>query len=102
MNSEGRLSFGGFPPQARGRFSGSPQTFENFPRPRVHTSAPSGAATATDLSDLFASFGGGGTGGGGGGTGGASVSVHTTLGLPSPTSADDPNSFLSVKADYVV
>jgi DNA/RNA endonuclease G (NUC1) len=57
-----------------------------------------GAATSTDLSDLFSSFGGGG---GGGGTG-ASLSKHTTLGIPSPTSVNDPNSFLSVKADYVV
>jgi endonuclease G len=59
-----------------------------------------GAAAATDLSDLFASFGGGG--GGGGGVTGASISIHTALGLPSPTSVDNPNSFLSVKADYVV
>jgi endonuclease G len=59
-----------------------------------------GAATSTDLSDLFANFGGSG-GGGGGGTG-ASLSIHTTLGIPSPTSVNDPNSFLSVKSGYVV
>jgi len=53
-----------------------------------------GAATSTDLSDLFSSGGGGGTG--------AALSKHTTLGIPSPTSVNDPNSFLSVKSGYVV
>ena len=52
-----------------------------------------GAATSTDLSDLFSLRGRGG---------GASLSVHTTLGLPSPTSISDPNSFLAVKSGYVV
>jgi len=52
-----------------------------------------GAATETDLSDLFSS---------GGGSAGASLSKHTTLGIPSPTSVNDPNSFLSVKSGYVV
>jgi endonuclease G len=33
---------------------------------------------------------------------GARLSVHTTLGIPSPTSATDPNSFLSVKAEYAL
>jgi endonuclease G len=33
---------------------------------------------------------------------GAALSVHTTLGIPSPTSTGDPSSFLSVKAEYVV
>jgi endonuclease G, mitochondrial len=33
---------------------------------------------------------------------GARLSRHTTLGIPSPTSANDPNSFLSVKDQYVV
>jgi endonuclease G len=33
---------------------------------------------------------------------GAALSVHTTLGIPSPTSTSDPNSFLSVKSEYVV
>ena len=40
--------------------------------------------------------------GGGGGTGGAKLSVHTTLGIPAPTSTTTPDAFLSVKADYVV
>ncbi len=38
---------------------------------------------------------------GGGGTG-AEISVHTTLGLPSASSTEDPDSFLSVKAGYVI
>jgi endonuclease G len=33
---------------------------------------------------------------------GAVLSVHTTLGIPSPTSTTDPDGYLSVKADYVV
>jgi endonuclease G len=33
---------------------------------------------------------------------GAALSVHTTLGIPSPTSTGDRNSYLSVKSDYVV
>jgi endonuclease G len=37
-----------------------------------------------------------------GGTAGAAVSVHTTLGIPSPSSTSDASSYLSVKADYVV
>ncbi|HEU4728588.1 MAG TPA: DNA/RNA non-specific endonuclease [Kofleriaceae bacterium] len=42
----------------------------------------------------FTSTGGGGTG--------AALSKHTTLGIPSPTSTSDPNSFLSVKSEYVI
>jgi endonuclease G len=34
--------------------------------------------------------------------GGAMLSVHTTLGIPAPTSATTPDAFLSVKDDYVV
>jgi len=33
---------------------------------------------------------------------GARLSRHTTMGIPSPTSASDPNSFLSVKDEYVI
>jgi endonuclease G len=33
---------------------------------------------------------------------GAALSKHTKLGIPSPSSAADPNSFLSVKSEYVV
>jgi endonuclease G len=33
---------------------------------------------------------------------GARLSRHTTMGIPSPTSAGDPNSFLSVKDQYVI
>jgi hypothetical protein len=33
---------------------------------------------------------------------GAALGVHTTLGIPSPTSTSDPDSYLSVKAEYVV
>jgi len=33
---------------------------------------------------------------------GARLSVHTKMGIPSPTSSTDPNSFLSVKSEYVV
>ncbi|MEO7729362.1 MAG: DNA/RNA non-specific endonuclease [Kofleriaceae bacterium] len=33
---------------------------------------------------------------------GARLSRHTTMGIPSPTSAGDPNNFLSVKDEYVI
>jgi endonuclease G len=36
------------------------------------------------------------------GTGGAMLSKHTTMGIPAPTSVNDPNAFLSVKSGYVV
>jgi endonuclease G len=36
------------------------------------------------------------------GDSGAQLSVHTTMGIPSPTSTSDPNSFLSVKSGYVL
>jgi len=36
------------------------------------------------------------------GDSGALLSKHTTLGIPSPTSTSDPNSFLSVKSEYVL
>jgi len=39
---------------------------------------------------------------GGGGTGGAALSKHTTMGIPAPTSVNDPNAFLSVKSGYVL
>jgi endonuclease G, mitochondrial len=68
-----------------------------------------GGANRIDVDDIaitdFAGGGGGGGSGGGSGSGsggGAKLSVHTTLGIPAPTSASDPNAFLSVKADYVV
>ena len=59
------------------------------------------ASTVTDLlgesvanpTTSFAGFGPGS---------GALISKHTTLGLPSPSSAGDPNSFLSVKPQYVL
>jgi endonuclease G len=64
-----------------------------------------GGANRINIDDIaitdFGSTGGGGGGGGGGGTG-ASISRHTTLGLPSPSSTSDPNSFLSVKSGYVL
>jgi endonuclease G len=41
-------------------------------------------------------------GGGGGGGSGAALSKHTTLGIPFPASASDPNNFLSVKSGYVL
>jgi endonuclease G len=34
--------------------------------------------------------------------GGAKLSVHTTLGIPAPTSTTTPDAFLSVKDDYVL
>jgi endonuclease G len=34
--------------------------------------------------------------------GGAALSIHTTLGIPAPTSATDPNRFLSVKSGHVL
>jgi len=45
---------------------------------------------------------GGGSDGSGGGSGGGALSVHTTLGIPSPTSTTDLNSYLSIKDDYVL
>ncbi|HET7503468.1 MAG TPA: DNA/RNA non-specific endonuclease [Kofleriaceae bacterium] len=39
---------------------------------------------------------------GGSSGGGAQLSVHTTLGIPSPSSSTNPDSFLSVKSQYVV
>jgi len=45
---------------------------------------------------------GGGGGGGGGGGSGAALSKHTTLGIPSPSSTSDWNSYLSVKSGYVI
>ncbi len=44
----------------------------------------------------------GGGGGGGGGGPGAGISRHTALGIPSPSSTSDVNSFLSVKPGYVL
>jgi endonuclease G, mitochondrial len=56
-----------------------------------------GSANRVDVDDIaitdFTSTGGGG---------GAKLSVHTTLGIPAPTSTTTPDAFLSVKADYVV
>jgi endonuclease G len=64
------------------------------------------APSVTDVTDLQGTaVAGGNTGfpGFSGGTGtGAALSVHTTLGIPSPTSTSTPDSFLSVKAEYVV
>jgi endonuclease G, mitochondrial len=39
---------------------------------------------------------------GGGDGAGAEISVHTTLGLPTPASTGDPDDFLSVKNGYVI
>jgi endonuclease G len=54
-----------------------------------------GSANRVDIDDIaitdFTSTGGG-----------AKLSVHTTLGIPAPTSTSTPDAFLSVKADYVV
>jgi endonuclease G, mitochondrial len=41
-------------------------------------------------------------GGGGGGGSGAALSVHTTMGIPSPSSTSNWNSYLSVKSGYVI
>ncbi|HEX3758039.1 MAG TPA: DNA/RNA non-specific endonuclease [Kofleriaceae bacterium] len=64
-----------------------------------------GSANRINVDDIsitdFSGTGGGGGGGGGTG-GGAKLSVHTTLGIPAPTSTTTANAFLSVKADYVV
>jgi endonuclease G, mitochondrial len=60
-----------------------------------------GGANRINIDDIEITDLGGGGGGGGGGTG-AEISVHTTLGLPSPASTDDPDSFLSVKAGYAI
>jgi endonuclease G, mitochondrial len=59
------------------------------------------ASTVTDLqgssivpaTDSFAGFALGS---------GAGLSRHTTLGIPSPSSTTDPNSYLSVKSEYVL
>ena len=60
-----------------------------------------GGTNRINIDDIAISGGDDG-GGGGGGTGGASISLHTTLGLPSPSSTSDPNSYLSVKSGYVI
>jgi endonuclease G, mitochondrial len=58
-----------------------------------------GSANRIDIDDIsIGDF----AGGGGGGGSGAALSKHTTMGIPSPTTTTDVNSFLSVKADYVV
>ncbi|WP_394830657.1 DNA/RNA non-specific endonuclease [Pendulispora rubella] len=44
---------------------------------------------------------GGGGGDGGSSGGGASLSVHTTLGIPSDANTNDPNDYLAVKSEYV-
>ena len=54
-----------------------------------------GAAIATPGTASFAGFAGRGDSG-------ALLSKHTTLGIPSPSSMLDPNSFLSVKSEYVL
>jgi endonuclease G, mitochondrial len=61
-----------------------------------------GGANRIDVDDIAITDFAGGSGGGGGGSTGASVSVHTTLGLPSPSSTADVDRFLSVKSGYVV
>ena len=61
-----------------------------------------GSANRINFDDITITDSGSGGGGGGGGTGGAALSVHTTLGIPSPTSTSDPNSFLSAKSQYVI
>jgi len=61
-----------------------------------------GGTNRVDIDDIaITDFGSGGGGGGGSGAG-AALSKHTTLGIPSPTSTSNPNSFLSVKSGYVV
>lgn len=57
-----------------------------------------GGANRIDIDDVTISDFVGGRGGGAG----ASLSKHTTLGIPSPTSTSDPRSFLSVKSGYVL
>ena len=55
-----------------------------------------GGANRIDIDDIaISNFGGGGGSG-------AKLSVHTTLGIPAPTSTSDPNAFLSVKSGYVI
>jgi len=54
-----------------------------------------GTAVSTPGTALFAGFADPGDSG-------ATLSKHTTLGIPSPTSTSDPNSYLSVKSEYVV
>jgi endonuclease G, mitochondrial len=60
-----------------------------------------GGSNRIDFDDIAITDFGGGGGGGGGGSG-ATISKHTTLGLPSPSSTSDPSSFLSVKSGYVI
>jgi endonuclease G len=57
-----------------------------------------GGASRIDIDDVAVTD----FAGPGGGSGGAKLSVHTTLGIPAPTSTTTPDAFLSVKADYVV
>ncbi|WP_394827689.1 DNA/RNA non-specific endonuclease [Pendulispora albinea] len=69
-----------------------------------------GGANRVDIDDIaigdYSDGGDGGTDGGdggsdGGGSGG-SISVHTTLGLPSPATTTNANDYLSVKSQYVI
>jgi endonuclease G, mitochondrial len=60
-----------------------------------------GTANRINVDDIVITDYGTGGGGGGGGSG-AALSVHTTLGIPSPSSTSDPNSYLSVKSGYVI
>lgn len=59
-----------------------------------------GGANRINLDDIIVTDNGGGGGGGDGS--GAALSVHTKLGIPSPSSTSDPNSYLSVKSGYVI
>jgi endonuclease G, mitochondrial len=64
-----------------------------------------GSANRINIDDItITDFGtGGGGGGGGGGTGtGATLSKHTTLGIPAAASTSTLNAFLSVKSGYVM
>jgi endonuclease G, mitochondrial len=61
-----------------------------------------GGSNRINVDDIsITDFGTGGGGGGGGGAG-AALSKHTKLGIPSPSTTTDPNSFLSVKSEYVL
>lgn len=62
----------------------------------------SGGSSRINIDDIVIPDYGTGGGGDGGDGSGAALSVHTRLGIPSPSSTSDPNSYLSVKDGYVM
>ncbi len=76
---------------------------------RLQVRKTDASGSRLDIDDVSIDGAGSGSGSGSSGSGsssgtgeGAAVSVHTKLGLPSAASLEDPNAYLSVKAQYVL